>query len=236
MTLKRQVKQLSDSAIVYDAQLLSQISATEFGPEHWPSAEFIAGVGRGETLLIELAGMDCVLRHYYRGGVPGRFLNDQYLWTGQERVRSIREWDLLQEIAEAGLPAPIAVAARYVRRGIWYTADLITRKIPDVTPFSHWLEQEEKDPRIWAVVGRCIAEFHAAGFCHADLNAHNLQIANDGRVYLLDWDRGERRAPGKWRSSNLARLHRSCQKISGSGRVQFTPREWVDLINGYSNV
>lgn len=229
------MQQSGDSVIVYDAQLLSQIGESAFDPGRWKSSEPVAGVGRGQTLLIELEGMECVLRHYFRGGLPGHFLRDQYLWTGEEKVRSIREWDLLQEIAEAGLPAPVPVAARYVRRGIWYTADLITRRIPDVIPFSHWLEQEEQDPRIWSVVGRCIAEFHAAGFCHADLNAHNLQITNDGRVYLLDWDRGDRRAPGKWRSSNLARLHRSCQKISGSGRVQFTPREWVDLINGYSH-
>ena len=131
------------------------------------------------------------------------------------------------------MKAPAPVAARYEQHGPWYTADLITLKLPDVVPFSRWLEQPEASREMWNTVGQCIAEFHAAGFCHADLNAHNIQIASDGQVFLLDWDKGTRRAPGRWRNANLARLHRSCKKISSSGHIQFAPGDWEALLAGY---
>lgn len=233
--MARQIQKSATSVIVYDDQLVSQISPDVFEPAHWQAAESVSGYarGRGATLCIELSGYDCVLRHYYRGGLAGRVLNDQFLWTGAARVRSILEWDLLRQIAAAGLPAPAAVAARYVQHGGWYTADLITLKIPDVMPFSQWLEQDRPTREIWRRVGQCIAGFHAAGFCHADLNAHNLQITADGQVFLLDWDRGMLRSPGRWRNGNLARLHRSCKKISRAGHIKFLAADWEALLAGY---
>lgn len=47
------------------------------------------------------------------------------------------------------------------------------------------------------------------GVHHADLNAHNILLADDGAVYVLDFDRGRIRARGAWENNVLARLHRS---------------------------
>jgi len=233
--LARQVNKLASGVIVYDDELVDQPGLGIFDPDHWQEADSVSGYagGRGKTLFIQLAGIDCVLRHYYRGGLVGRLLSDQFLWTGAATVRSVREWDLLQALVAAELPVPVPVAACYMRHGMFYRADLITRQIPDVVPFSRWLERDDADREIWRRVGQCISTFHAAGFCHADLNAHNLQISAGGEVYLLDWDRGTQQAAGKWRNANLARLHRSCKKISRTGRVNFVPGDWEALLAGY---
>ncbi len=70
---------------------------------------------------------------------------------------------------------------------------------------------------------------------HADLNAHNILIDSRGEVFLIDFDRGRRRAPGGWTQRNLQRLRRSLDKISvafASGR--FTDEHWQFLLEGYA--
>jgi len=162
-------------------------------------------------------------------------LRDQFLWVGAARTRSLREWDLLQLMVEQGLPAPAPVAARYVRHGLFYTADLITRQLPDVMPFSTRLTAGPAPRILWQRVGESIARFHSAGFYHADLNAHNLQVDAANNVFLLDWDRGEWRVPGEWRTANLARLHRSLLKISRDNTVHFQASDWDALLQAYAD-
>ena len=238
ITLMRQVLKSGDSVIVYDDTKVSQISPDFFAPDHWQGADQTTGKsgGRGAAIYINHAGQDWVLRHYYRGGLPGRVLSDQFLWTGATRTRSLREWDLLQLMVEQALPAPTPIAARYVRHGGFYTADLITLRLPDVVPFSARLADGLAPLELWQRVGECIARFHFAGFFHADLNAHNLQVDSNDRVFLLDWDRGEWRAPGDWRTNNLERLHRSLLKITRDSAVHFDSADWDVLLQAYSDV
>lgn len=205
-----------------------------FEPAYWSESYTVPGYsgGRGATLLVQHEDMDWVLRHYHRGGFVGRFLADQFIWLGKHATRPFREWDLLYEMSQQGLPAPAPVAARYVRSGAWYTADLITVRLPDVVPFSNRLSEAGVEPQVWTDVGRCIGRFHAAGYFHADLSTHNLQIDTANRIYLLDWDRGGKRPDGNWRQRNLDRLHRSCVKISRDG-LKFQADDWQALQAGY---
>jgi 3-deoxy-D-manno-octulosonic acid kinase len=122
-----------------------------------------------------------------------------------------------------------------VRHGLFYTADLITRQLPGVMPFSDRLAVGPAPQTLWQQVGECIARFHAGGFFHADLNAHNLQVDEADNVYLLDWDRGEWRVPGDWRAANLGRLQRSLRKIKSTGAVQFEVSDWDALVQAYAS-
>jgi len=234
--MTRRVAKLGRSVIVYDDAIVSQISEDLFAPPNWPNAEIVPGYsgGRGATLFINHEGDDWVLRHYHRGGVVGRFLQDQYLWLGPGRSRPCIEWDLLAELQKRQLPAPTPVAARYVRRGIYYTADLITRRLPDVVPLSRRMQSTTLTKDVWHAVGSCIRLFHESKINHADLNAHNLQIGGNDRIWLLDFDRGRiMRSAGRWQQENLERLRRSFDKISRSGEVAFSDREWRWLIEAY---
>lgn len=224
-----------DSVIVYDDSLVSQFTEQLFDPNHWAGSETSSGKsgGRGAVIFISYEGQEWVLRHYYRGGLPGRLLNDQFVFTGVEASRSMREWHLLREMQLQDLPAPVPLAARCKRRGLIYTADLITVRLPDVLPLSTRLERDDVTEAGWRAVGACIARFHSAGFCHADLNAHNLQLDDRNNVYLLDWDRGRLREPGRWRESNLSRLQRSLRKISGNETMHFDRDGWAVLMRAY---
>ena len=223
---------------------MSHADPTLFDAGTWADAPVATGYsgGRGATRFITHQGQRWVLRHYYRGGLIGRVLDDQFLWTGEAGTRCFSEWLLLEQLAGLGLPVPRPVAARYHRRGLVYTADLITACLPDVQPLSTRLARGPMTPDVWAGVGRCIAAFHRAQVFHADLNAHNLQIDADNRIFLLDFDRGRIRTDSSnWRGANLARLHRSLTKITRTpgtenGGMQFSEREWSWLEYGYTSV
>lgn len=192
-----------------------------------------AGRGRGRVAFVELGEQQWAVRRYRRGGWLGRLVEDRYLWTGAERSRAFSEWRMLARLYAAGLPVPRPVAAGWRRHGLFYTAELVTLRIPGAAPLSARLaEGAEVD---WRAIGRTLADFHALGACHADLNAHNILLDEDGRAWLLDFDRGGFRAPGRWQQQNLARLERSLRKIAAEpGAPAFDPAGWRALQSGYA--
>lgn len=212
------------SFILYDAALLDHADDGLFAP----GADAAGAGGRGSAWLA--GGGEWVLRHYRRGGLAARFSDDRYLWTGLERTRPWCEWRLLDHLYKEGLPVPQPVAARVTRTGLAYRGDLLTRRIRDAVSLAERLTGAAPGGVPWRAVGACLRRFHDAGVWHADLNAHNLLLDTMDRVYLIDFDRGERRSTGRgWQLSNLARLHRSLAKL-----VPAVPaRGWAELMDGY---
>ena len=147
-------------------------------------------------MLIGNVPRQFVLRHYLRGGMVGRWVDESYIFTGAERTRAFREWRLLHKLSSHKMRVPQPVAARYCRRGVAYTADIITVRLTDVVSLSEYLATNEPDATFWRKLGAGIREFHAAGVYHADMNAYNLQIDADGDLWMLDFDRGQLLPPG----------------------------------------
>jgi 3-deoxy-D-manno-octulosonic acid kinase len=196
--------------------------------------------GRGSAWFISSPHpqTDCewVLRHYRRGGRAAMVSKDRYVFTGLERTRAFREWRLLQQLREFCLPAPVAVAAGVVRKGLTYRAHLITVAIPDTRTLASRLATGELDESLMADVGACVARFHAHGIWHADLNAHNVLIDGAGQIYLIDFDRGRQRDDAGWQSGNVARLQRSLNKLSRqAGHEAFETLLWNAFLSGYES-
>jgi len=236
MLAAERIERIGASVILYDDSLINHMREAWFDPAAWSGSPVAPGYsgGRGTTLFITCEGQSWVLRHYHRGGTVARFASDAFAWLGRDRTRSFAEWRLLARIREAGLPSPRPVAARYVRSGLLYRADLITVRIPDVVPLSTRLARAPLAEAVWRRVGECIGRYHAACVCHADLTAHNLQIKGNDEIFLLDFDRGRiMPGAGPWRERNLERLHRSLTKISGKGAIRFGGTEWETLREGY---
>jgi 3-deoxy-D-manno-octulosonic acid kinase len=226
--------------ILYDADFLRKAvlepSASLFEPDHWRtvgSLDLVLG-GRSRVAFIRRDDGDWVLRHYYRGGLIGRVIDDLYLWTGGSRTRCYREWRLLAQLHAWGLPVPKPIAARYERTGAFYRADLLTQAIPHVTTLARLLSEGRTDDVNWPKVGATLARFHVRGVHHADLNAHNVLVDRDGNVFVLDFDRGRVRARGPWESQVLARLERSLHKITAQhAKARFSLENWHALVAGY---
>ncbi len=208
--------------MLYDPRQVHQPEVSLFDTARWRAAGTLtpADRGRGGAWFIHPtpSGGEWALRHYLRGGFVARWNPDRYLWLGAERTRPFRELRLTAALLAAGLPVPSPVAARYVRAGLHYRADLLTVRIPGVQPLSaqliHW------SSAVWDAVGRCVRQFHDAGAWHADLNAHNVLVsegAGSPAVYLIDWDRGCLLSPAmaaRAARGNVLRLQRSLHKLA----------------------
>jgi 3-deoxy-D-manno-octulosonic acid kinase len=207
-----------------------------FDPKLWSARGQLAAVagGRGSAWFIGDAENPWVLRHYRRGGFIAHFTPDRYWWLSEERVRAFAEWRLLAYLKERGLRVPRPVAAWYRRAGLTYRCDLITERIINAQSLSAALTVSALAPAGWQAIGLAIAQLHAEGADHADLNAHNVLLDNNFRISIIDFDRGQLRAPGGWSLRNLARLRRSLLKVSaGLPPGRFTPDSWDQLLAGY---
>lgn len=189
--------------------------------------------GRGTVHVVDAGEEEWVLRHLKRGGFPARIVEDRYLRTGVARSRPFRELMLLQRLVAEGLPVPPPVAAAVWPRGLVYTGDIVTVRVPG-QPLRRQLADEDPHPPVWRRIGRTLRRFHESGVYHADLSAGNILV--DGKqVTLIDFDRGRVRRPGGWERKNLARLQRSAAKILGREVWESPPWTacWRALMEGY---
>ncbi len=223
-------------AVLCNAAVDAEVTPAWFEPRFWIARGAVLGEapGRGTTTLFEHDGRRYALRHYRRGGAAAKLSADRFLWSGEARARPVRELQLNLRMHAAGLPVPLPVAARYERDGLAYHGDLITELLPGTQSLAAALAAGDVGLSTWAAVGRCIRVFHDYGLCHADLNAHNILLAADDKVHLIDFDRSARRAPGLWRDANLARLRRSLDKLEdGRAQRRFDDAQWQCLLAAY---
>ncbi|RUO44072.1 3-deoxy-D-manno-octulosonic acid kinase [Aliidiomarina taiwanensis] len=195
---------------------------------------------------VNVQAQEWVLRHYYRGGLPGKFIRRSFVYTGLSRTRSMAEYQMLLDMGKAQLPVPKPVAALVKRRGITYQASLLIERIPHTQDVGRLLLQQSLNEEEWMTVGATVRRFHLAGVYHSDLNCKNiLWRALDQQAFLIDFDRcGMKPRPYtssqilSWQMSNLQRLLRSFEKElantpSGS-RFHWQPADWQAFMAGYS--
>lgn len=219
---------LARGAMLYDASRLDQPTGEIFEPDWWRARGGIEERpgGRGTVAFVRDAGRRWVLRHYCRGGFAAHLSRDAYLWTGESRARSFLEWRLLRRLMQSRLPVPVPVAARYVRTGAIYRADLITEELPTRLTLAQALRAGPLAESRWRDAGRCVGALHARGVHHADLNAHNL-LLGERVAYVLDFDKGRVRRRGAWEQAVLSRLRRSLVKVTADLPAdRFGEREW----------
>lgn len=192
--------------------------------------------GRGSAGFIAHGPHGLVLRHFRRGGVMVRWSRDLYLGHRPERSRAMREFALLSRLRAAGLAVPRPLAARMQRVGLLrYRADLIVERLPGTRSLADRLDSGSALPATqWQAVGAAIRQLHDAGVDHVDLNAHNLLLEDDGRTWVIDFDRCRLRDGSRHRHRNLHRLLRSLRKLqTHHPAVAFGPAEWAALESGY---
>ncbi|MDH5180674.1 MAG: 3-deoxy-D-manno-octulosonic acid kinase [Gammaproteobacteria bacterium] len=232
-----QVIKVKNYILLHDAKWVVTVPDKWFNISHWQKENAVLGraMGRGSTWFVRHNNRELALRHYKRGGMVARLLEDRYLWLGLKMTRAWREWHLLAEMFEAGLPVPQPLAARVSRHGLLYSADLITARIPDTQSLTAILAEHPLQEALWGQIGATIARFHQAGYCHADLNANNILLDSKQQIFLIDFDRGSKRKHGAWRFKNLERLLRSLhkQQEQAGGKFHFTENDWLALNTGY---
>jgi 3-deoxy-D-manno-octulosonic acid kinase len=207
-----------------------------FDPAQWRGAGAVAieTSGRGEVLIVAHRDDTWVLRHYRRGGLVARLVDDHYLWLGAERTRAFREWRLLRKLRAAGLPVPKPVAAHVYRTACIYTADIITSYLPDTQKLSWYIAQGRVPESCWRRVGAMIRAVHEQGVDHPDLTAHNVLLDGAGNCFLVDFDNAQVKPAGSWQRAGVERFNRSLRKVALETGTDFDAAAWRELEAGYT--
>ena len=226
------------TSIRYDSQLLDPMEPRLFDPT-WLQAEGYhhgTSKGRNQAHFLEFGGLELVLRHFQRGGMIGKVNRDSYLRGGRTKSRSFLEFNLLNWMHDQGLPVPRPVAALYAPKGVLYRAALLTQRIPEARPLEEVLRDRSLDQGVWMSVGAAVRRMHDLGVFHSDLNCRNILLDAQNRVWLIDFDKCRRRAPGDWTVQNLDRLLRSLRKENGKGDgLKWAEDDWAHLLAGYND-
>ncbi len=229
--------QRNNRHIIYDLTVFAKMDEVCFDSAWYQQKGLLRGqaIGRGTTHFIEIGDVQCVLRHYRRGGLAAKLLGDQYVWSGIKNTRAWREWHLLKCMLAMDLPVPVPVAAQVRRKGLYYNADLITRRIGHSNALSAILQLAPIPEAVWRKLGTTIKQFHLNGVYHADLNAQNILIDSNKQIFLIDFDKGYLRNPRwSWQHQNLKRLLRSIHKSQQIFKTfYFTDKDWQILMDAY---
>ncbi|MCC4263492.1 3-deoxy-D-manno-octulosonic acid kinase [Oceanimonas baumannii] len=222
--------------IWYDPECFGNFHRDFFEIDYWREQDAIRGksVGRNTTWFVEDEVGQKVLRHYYRGGMIGRVMEDTFLHVAESKSRAMAEFTVLTKLYRKGLPVPRPCAARMIRSNFVYRADIILTRIEGAQDLVAILKERELDTEQWRGIGQTIRRFHTAGLYHADLNSHNVLLDNNGSSWLIDFDKCHFRQPGSWAKENMERLLRSFRKEQGLHQeFHWEEQDWKALLQGY---
>jgi len=229
---------------LYDSNELNSFVPDMLDVSYWQNENAITGSaqGRGTTWFVKHTDKKnkqvkhWVLRHYYRGGLIGKIINDSYWFTSQANTRAAREFSLLEHMQKLALPAPKPIAFRVIRHGLFYRADLLSSRIEHAEDLVALLSKQPLTAALWKKIGVTIKRFHDNNIYHHDLNAHNILIDKNDQVFLIDFDRGAVRENNQasWQQANLARLQRSFLKeLNKLPTFHWQHDNWQLLLEGY---
>lgn len=213
-----------------------------FDVKFWQEKDRVAdsAKGRGTTWFLrsnDWWGVDSALRHYYRGGLVGKVNPDYFLWQGESNARSFAEFRLLASLHAQGIAVPRPIAARVIKRGLCYQADLLSERIANAQDLTAILQKQSLPEMSWRAIGELIAKLHAARVNHTDLNAHNILLQGQGtaqeKAFLIDFDKCAIAQGDSWKQGNLERLARSFHKEVARMGIHFSPKDWQALQAGY---
>lgn len=233
-----QLTPLSPKLTLFSANTdVGEITELWFSPEHWLTQDkvYAQKTGRATAYFFAEGDLRAVLRHYWRGGLVGKVLQDQYLYTGMKNTRVYREFALMCDLYQQGLPVVEPIAALVKRSGLIYRGDIITRALEGAQSLCERLQAGPLNEHTLERIGQTLARFHNAGVYHADLNINNILFDGEDNVYVIDFDRGEIRQPEpQWQQQNMARLARSFAKEAGrQSSFHWQEKDWQGLMSAY---
>ncbi len=224
--------------IWFDDELVTDPSQPIFDAEYWQEVDKVVGsaTGRGTTWFVQLDSMQAALRHYRRGGLFGKLVKDHYWFSGWDKTRSAEEFKLLTTLRETGVNVPRPIAARAVKSGLVYQADLLSERIPNAQDLVSILQEKPLPTVMYQAIGQEIAKMHNAGVNHTDLNIHNILIDDQDKVWIIDFDKCQQQAHGEWKKHNLERLKRSFNKELLKRQICWQESDFVHIEKYYQSI
>lgn len=167
-------------------------------------------IGRQPLHFFTFNGKKYVLRNFYHGGVLGNVFKYSF-W--EKNVRSFREFQILCQLHEFGLPVVNPLFALKTN-GLFYNQSISTEYIENTEDFNCITEFSKT---ILDNLFMIIDKFFDHGLFHPDLNIKNILFEKGTeKIYLLDLDKAKLFKKGlseKKRVYIYKRLFRSFDKM-----------------------
>lgn len=121
----------------------------------------------------------------------------------------------------------------YNKGALCAISDMIA--VSDATSVCEILQARTLSTNELESIGHTIAQFHQAGAYHDDLNINNILFDANGKVFLIDFDKGKIMQPNSsWQHANMERLQRSFKKEAGKWPTfYFDENQWQVLMQAY---
>ena len=183
-----------------------------FNPSDPMLSDAIAKGGRGEALIYNANGTPVVMRHYRRGGLFGHIVKDHFFLAEAHCHRAFDEMRLLYLLEQQKLPVPKPVLAREREVGCCLVQDIVIGAL-NARDLSYVLRERELTRIEMMRLGGMINAFFEQGVDHTDLYIRNILLDDEGKFYLIDFDKCFLNNPSaKRRQEIIRRLHRSFLK------------------------
>ena len=200
--------------IQYDSNVFDNFSDKLFNVDYITKERLIKSeiIGRGKTYNIKHDGKEFILKHYIRGGFASKISHDNYIFDSIASTRSVKEYNLLNNLFAKDLPVPKPAALQVTMGRFTYQADLITCKIENHGTLYDFIKESRMTQALWKSLGSTLDKFFQENVYHSDLNAKNI-IVNENKFFLLDFDNSYFFYNKKMFSKSINRLERSLKKI-----------------------
>ncbi|HVP11998.1 MAG TPA: lipopolysaccharide kinase InaA family protein [Phycisphaerae bacterium] len=207
--------------------------------------EMLARSGTTETLRIPACGPACpdalYLKRYRYAGAQWR-----HGFRRDKASIEARNYRILREECTVCVPDVIAYGSR--RRG-WRLSDafILARGIPGAVPLDEFVAAQWPDPRaagddelrqyLLSETACLVAQMHAAGFYHVDLQWRNLLVVEGGsaqpRICVIDSSRGGLRACRVYAAHGQLR---DLSSLAKQAMISMTARERTRWLRCYFGV
>lgn len=183
-----------------------------FDPQDPLLSKAIAKGGRGKALIYNTGSMTVVLRHYRRGGFFGHFVKDHFFLCEPHAHRAFDEMRLLYLMGKKSLPVPRPIVARERIVHGCVVQDIVIGAL-NARDLSYVMRDRALTRIEMLRLGGMIKAFFEQGIDHTDLNIRNILLDEQGKFYLIDFDKCFLSYPSyKRRAEIIERLHRSFLK------------------------
>lgn len=229
-------QQISPNEMVwFKPDLLTEPVDKVFDPTYWQENQRVLGsaTGRGVTWFVQTEQLAAALRHYHRGGLLAKVVKDNYFFTTWRQTRSYAEFVLLDFLSKQGVQVPRPMAARVIKKGFFYQADLLSELIPDAQDLIALLKERPLSADEYKKIGAEIKKMHNIYVNHSDLNIHNILLDAKGKVWLIDFDKCAVKKGESWKKKNLSRLLRSFKKEQEKAPIHWQEADFEALLSGY---
>jgi tRNA A-37 threonylcarbamoyl transferase component Bud32 len=225
----------------------------DYLPEHTIPAS--GPIGRASSMKgrgnMRILCEDMIVRELVHGGLFKKVTGRRFL----SKSRSVRELSISNYLRENGIRTPEIPAVRFIRSGIFYSIDVITRLVPYSIDLLTWLEklgleqkgevlrfaqnnwQDNLFTSVFYETGVLVRKMHELGVYHADLHLKNILLDDQMNPWLLDLDKARQfpTLPDFMRQMNLNRFFRSCRKWTENGRILLLPDYRTSFLDGYKS-